>query len=1605
MADGVLVIGGGIAGITAARDLADQGHKVHLVEKEPSIGGRMAKLDKTFPTLDCSICILAPKMVELSRHPNVDLLTYSEIAEVNPIEGGKAFRVKVKRKPKYVEQTKCTSCGDCVKECPVNLPNEFEENLSFRKAIYIPFPQAVPNTYVIDKRGTPPCRAACPAGVNVQAYVALASQGKFEEALETIRRDIPFPAVCGRVCFHQCERECERAKVDDPIAINALKRFVADYELKKERREPKPIPVTQEERVAIVGSGPCGLTAACELVRKGYSVTVFEALPEPGGMLRFGIPDYRLSKENLDAEVDFIRTLGVNIETNTCIGKDLSLEDLSRKGYKAIFIAIGAQKSRRLDIEGEDLEGVMHALDFLREVNLHMKVTLGKKVVIIGGGNVAIDAARTAIRLGAKETYTLYRRSKDEMTANSEEVEQAEKEGMKISFLVSPKRIIGEDGRCTGVELVRMKLGEPDASGRRRPIVIEGSQFVMDADTIIVAVGESSDTSFLPKELKVDNRGTITVDPVTLQTNIPYIFAGGDSTAGPATVVDAIAAGREAAISIDRYLKGLDLKLGRGEKARRVEAVSKERVPKKARQAMPLLPVDQRIGNFREIELGFTEEMAVEEAKRCLSCGGCSECLECEKVCKAEAIDHHQTEEYIEIEVSAIIVATGFDLLDPSALPQYGYRRFPNVLTSMEYERLMNAAGPTGGHIVRLSDGQEPEKIVFIQCVGSRNEKVKPYCSQVCCMYATKEAIVTKEHNPKIDITIFYNDLKASGKGHQSFLNRAAEEFGVNYIMGLPGEVQLDLKNGKLRIRHVDLHSDEVKTLLADMVVLCPAIVPRDDGSELTKMLEISTTEFGFLESMGPIAPVDTMVSGIYVCGACRGPVDISHTVAQASATAVRVNSRAEPLKAEVQRPKVEEKPVGGDPRIGVFVCNCGINIGSVIDVSKVIQSSRALDGVVDAEEFLFTCSKDSIEKIKEAIREHNLNRVVVASCTPRTHEPLFRTTCAEAGLNPYLFEMVNIREHSSWVHPDQPEEATEKAINLLRMAVAKARLLQPLQPLESDVVPAALVVGGGISGLVAARTIADNGFKVYLLEEGNDLGGRCVRDYDVPFEEVDMDSLLGQLVDATKKHENIEVMLSGNLKDVKGSIGNFDVAVLQNGRLNRFKVGVIITATGANELSPIGLYGYGDSPNVVTVSQLRQLAKMGHLSSDKTIVCILCVGVREKEGRTYCSAVCCAEALDSIIKVKERRPDCEIYVLYRDMRLPVEGWRPYREAHEKGITFIRYVPEKPPRIRFTGDKPVISVDDVMTRVKLEIPADKVALATPLIPRESNKEIASLLKVSLNDEGFFLEAHPKLSPLDFATDGIHLCGTCHNPQDVAERVYQGLGAACRALIPLMEGKVTSEAVTAEVDPDLCITCGNCEAACEYGAIAVKLPSAKVNPLLCKGCGVCAVECPAAAITMRHFTHDQISSMIEASLKTPPSSDRPKALAFFCNWCAYAGADMAGVSRFRYPPTVEIMRVMCSGRVDERHILEAFMLGADGVLVGGCHPGSCHYVSGNLKAEKRIANVKKWLQEAGLEPERLRLEWVSAGEGRKLADVIRDFTHQLQELGPNPLRKS
>ena len=879
-----LIVGGGIAGIQAALEIADSEHKVYLVERTPSIGGHMIQFDKTFPTLDCSACILTPKMTLVGQHPYIELLTYSEVEEVSGYVGN--FKAKIRKKARYVDISKCTGCTDCANVCPVELPAEFELGMAQRKAIYRPFPQAVPSIFSIDKQGYPPCRVACPAGVNAQGYISLISQGKFKEAIEVVRRTMPFLGVCGRVCTHPCEVDCERGKVDEPVAIRSLKRFMADYELRVGREKATPIEKIKKGKVAIIGAGPAGLACAYDLIREGYPVTVFGAAPQAGGLLRYGIPEYRLPKEVIDNEVSYIEELGVEVKTNASV-KNLGV--VFNQGYKAIFLGTGAGISQKMGIPGENAKGVIHALDFLRQVNLGVKVELGERVAVIGGGNAAVDAARVAKRLGAKEVSIVYRRSRAEMPAVATEVEEAEREGVEIHFLAVPVSVLSKDDKLTGIQCIRMELGEPDASGRRRPVPVKGSEFNMDIDNVIIAIGQTVDKAMLPKELEYTGWGTLSVDPVTLQTNIEGVFAGGDVVAGPADVIGAIAAGKEAAISIERYLEEVDLKEGRPTPVKQVKEVPKEGVEIKVRSTMPVLEPEKRKG-FVEVELGLDEKMAIEEAKRCLNCGVCSECLECVKACEPKAINFEQEDETIEVEVGSIIVATGFNVFDPTPISQYGYKRLDNVITGLEFERLANSAGPTDGNIV-LKDGSTPRSIAIVHCVGSRDKNYHEYCSRVCCMYSLKYAHLIKE---KTDAEVYqmYIDMRCFGKGYEEFYERLSEE-GVNFIRGKVAEITENTTNegeGRLVVSCEDTLLGSMIKAPVDMVILSVALEARPDADVVARLFNISQGADGFfLEKHPKLDPVATTTDGVFVVGCCQGPKDIPDTVAQASAAAARV--------------------------------------------------------------------------------------------------------------------------------------------------------------------------------------------------------------------------------------------------------------------------------------------------------------------------------------------------------------------------------------------------------------------------------------------------------------------------------------------------------------------------------------------------------------------------------------------------------------------------------------------------------------------------------------------------------------------------------------------
>ncbi len=897
----VLVVGGGIAGMQAALDVGASGHHVYLVEKETTIGGHMLQFDKTFPTLDCAACIGTPKMVDVAQDENIELFSYSEVKDISGYIGN--FTVTIERKPRYITEGVCTGCGECAEVCPVTVSSEWDEGLGQRKAIFRSFPQAVPITYCIDKKDRAPCVAACPAGVNVQGYIQLLRQGKHAQAVSLIKERLPLPGVLGRVCPHPCESECRRAEVDSAVAIRDLKRFVAD----QVNPADLPLPEIEEkkEKIAVVGSGPAGLTVAYYMRLHGYQVTLFEALDKLGGMLRVGIPDYRLPPEVLDAEIDAILRLGIETRMNKRFGRDFGLNDLADEGFATVFLGIGAHQSIRMQIKGEDgSEGVVDAVRFLREVNLGGRTLPGREIVIVGGGNVAIDAARSAKRLGAKTVHVVYRRSEREMPAYREEIDGAVEEGVLFSYLTGPVEIQTIDNRVTGLTCVRNNLGKPDASGRRRPVPVEGSEHVIACDTVIPAIGQRVNNSWSDKEPDMvwTGRGTLQVDPDTMQTSIPHVFACGDMVTGPATVIEAVGAGHRVVQAMRQYLAGENL-TRKPEAEREVTAGGQNwrKIPKEilpvARAAAEYISVAERSATFDAVDLGFGEETAQREADRCLNCGVCCECMACVTVCEANAINHKMVAEEVTVEVGSIILATGYDAMDPSIIKQYGYGVFPNVYTSLEFERLSNATGPTGGKIlIRDQNGaftRTPTRVALLHCIGSRDENYHEYCSRVCCMYALKYSHLIKEKvGHDTQVFDFYIDQRCFGKGYEEFYRRCQEE-GTTFIRGKVAEIRESPAKlgepGMLVAVAEDTLLGETIQVPIDMVVLCVAMEARADAAMVGRTFGVNLGADGFfLEEHPKLGPLNTTMDGVFIAGACQGPKDIPDTVAQASGAAAK---------------------------------------------------------------------------------------------------------------------------------------------------------------------------------------------------------------------------------------------------------------------------------------------------------------------------------------------------------------------------------------------------------------------------------------------------------------------------------------------------------------------------------------------------------------------------------------------------------------------------------------------------------------------------------------------------------------------------------------------
>jgi heterodisulfide reductase subunit A len=897
-----------------------------------------------------------------------------------------------------------------------------------------------------------------------------------------------------------------------------------------------------------------------------------------------------------------------------------------------------------------------------------------------------------------------------------------------------------------------------------------------------------------------------------------------------------------------------------------------EKCPKKV--------VDRYNNGLVKRKAAFVEYPQAVPLKYCIDGESCiyiqkGKCGACKKLCPTGAVNFDQKEQNETLQVGAVVLAPGFMPFDPSKLDNYQYAKLPNVLTSLEFERILSASGPTMGHITRQSkDKREPKKIAWFQCVGSRdlNRCDNSYCSSVCCMYAIKEAVIAKEHlGENLDCAVFFMDIRTPGKEFERFYDNAREKHGIRFIRSRVHTVDPVAESGDLQIRYVG-QGGEMITETFDIIVLSIGMQTSPEVIQLAKKLKIDLTDGNFCQT-STFDPVATSRKGIYVCGAFQGPKDIPQSVVDSSAAASAAgeilvaarNTRVQKKEAVAEMNVINERP-----RIGVFVCHCGTNIAGIVDVPAVAEYAASLPYVEFATDNLYSCSQDTQENMAKIIAEKKLNRVVVAACTPKTHEPLFQETLINAGLNKYLFEMANIRNQDSWVHKNNPDLATKKAKDLVRMAVHKAALMAPLKEAELEINQTAMVVGGGISGMAAARSLARQGYETHIIEKNSRLGGQA-RNINCTAAGESVQQKLADLIAEIQKNKKIHVHLETEITDVDGFVGNFESTLSSNGNQEILEHGVAVMATGASPLKPED-YNYGKDPRILTSLELdrKLIENDATLKALKTAVFIQCVGSREPH-RPYCSRVCCTHSVDNALQLKKLNPEMDVFVLYRDLRTYGERELLYKKAREAGVLFIRFSLENKPAVVIEDGKLLVRVVDHIIGRPVEIETDLISLATAIIPNEVGK-LANFFKVPLNADGFFVERHAKLGPVEFATDGVFLCGMAHYPKPIDESIAQGQAAASRAVTLLARETIFTAGTTAETNPTMCSECGICVSVCPYSApsFADEGPfpgRAQINPVLCKGCGLCVASCRSGAIHLKGFDNDQIFAQIFALNKT------------------------------------------------------------------------------------------------------------------------------------------
>jgi len=887
-------------------------------------------------------------------------------------------------------------------------------------------------------------------------------------------------------------------------------------------------------------------------------------------------------------------------------------------------------------------------------------------------------------------------------------------------------------------------------------------------------------------------------------------------------------------------------------------------------------PFNQKLSTNKAIHIYFSQAVPlvpyIDESCHFLKDKKCSICA---GVCKNNAIDLHQKAEKRVVKVGAIVLAPGYDVFHPEIRGDYGYGKYKNVVTSLDFERLLCATGPHTGDILRPSDHKHPKKIAWIHCVGSRqtNEGGNTYCSSVCCTYIQKQVILAKDHDADMTAMIFHNDIRSYGKDFERFYQRAENLPGVQFIRSYVAVGREIPESLNVTIKYAT-ETDGVKEEEFDLVVLGVGLNPPANVDRLSQIFGISLNPHHFCDT-GLTTPIQTSKPGIFISGAFSGPLDIPESVVAASGANALTGELLRSRRGKLSKERIypEERNVSEEEvRVGVFACHCGANIGRVVNIPSVVDYSKTLENVVHAEENVFICSTDAAQQISNTIKEKRLNRVVVAACTPKTHEPLFRDTLREGGINQYFFDMANIREHCSWVHSKQKEEATQKAKDIVRMSVARAAFLEPLQEFDLPVNKTALVVGGGIAGMTCALSIANQGFEVHLLEKESNLGGMALR-IPTTLEGTDVQGFLGDLIQKVYKHPLIFVSHEAVITDVSGYVGNFVTTIRSEGRTKTIQHGAAILATGAIEYTPAE-YMYGTSNRVMTSVELGEQIARGdqRLSEAKSLVMIQCVGCRQPD-RNYCSRVCCSHSVKNALKLKEINPEMDIYILFRDMRTYGFSEDYYLEASRKDVRFIRYEPSGKPVVESINQNGAemlrIRVTDPIIGKELAIDADLLSLAAAVLPSPGTLEAARFFKVTMNQDGFFQEAHVKLRPVDFAAEGVFLCGTAHYPKHISEAISQAYGAAGRAVTLLSQDTVTASGSVCEVKERDCVACGACISVCTYGAIefhdTARGKKATVNSVLCKGDGLCNAVCPTSAITLKHYTDEELLSQIDAAV--------------------------------------------------------------------------------------------------------------------------------------------